>query len=588
MIGVRGGRLQRIRKRLEAEGSNTSTPTGEPAPKRARGGRIQRQKQTSAGAPWDGTGPDPNANAIREYRKLVIGKYLDNRDSAKNIKEELQKSERAGAKGISDLTIGAAGKNSQRAMMRALLKDCSAPSLYYATIPTKNPKTGATGIGAEIPCLLPSEVLHNMLASNPGMIKQLASTPMPSVKNHLLKISKKNKIAIDSILAIGFFGDGVPSQKKRTTECYTWNIVHDGVVERRFPFCLIDKNYICDCGCHGRCTVDAILEVLLWDLRNMFTGKFPTQRHDNTCWRATDNDRTNRPRPMGFRAILGQIRGDWQWYNTAFSFPQWGAHNVCWRCEAGRDHPWDDFSLGASWRRHRLTAEAFWQRMKANNVDIGPLFAAPGFELELVAIDVLHACDLGCSQDAVGNVMWEALEKLLQGPNRNARLQRLQLRMKGFYKMHKSPAQIDHLTIEMIKKDGKSPKLRCCGAETRHAVPFALELAQDMHAKFGTHHTQAMLSMISRLFDFYMNMSLGEGYNQNWGAEAARKFCLLYKSLSDEAKSNGLVQWRCKPKMPMFLEMAEFQALSMGNPRLYWNYRDENFVGWLSKLSFRF
>ena len=39
--------------------------------------------------------------------------------------------------------------------------------------------------------------------------------------------------------------------------------------------------------------------------------------------------------------------------------------------------------------------------------------------------------------------------------------------------------------------------------------------------------------------------------------------------------------------MHMFIELAEYQAAQMGNPKLFWNYRDENFVGWLAKLSLR-
>ena len=148
----------------------------------------------------------------------------------------------------------------------------------------------------------------------------------------------------------------------------------------------------------------------------------------------------------------------------------------------------------------------------------------------MVAIDVLHACDLGCTQDAVGHILWEALEKLMKGNSRAARLQRLQLRLKGYYKSHKPPAQIQTLTLEMIRstngKKTKTPKLRAQGAETRHIVPFALELAQDLHHKFNSSHSQT-LSMVSKLFDFYMNLDL-DVYNVQWGrSPAANSACFI-------------------------------------------------------------
>eukprot|EP00974_Lingulodinium_polyedra_P040655 3905646-Lingulodinium_polyedra.AAC.1 len=35
----------------------------------------------------------------------------------------------------------------------------------------------------------------------------------------------------------------------------------------------------------------------------------------------------------------------------------------------------------------------------------------------------------------------------------------------------------------------------------------------------------------------------------------------------------------------MFQELAEYQTQTLGNPKYYWNYADEDFVGWVATLA---
>ena len=59
-----------------------------------------------------------------------------------NIKEQVQLAQEAGAKGAEDLARPARPGNAQRSMMRALLRGCKAPPLYWAKVPCHNPSTG--------------------------------------------------------------------------------------------------------------------------------------------------------------------------------------------------------------------------------------------------------------------------------------------------------------------------------------------------------------------------------------------------------------------------------------------------------------
>ena len=65
---------------------------------------------------------------------------------------------------------------------------------------------------------------------------------------------------------------------------------------------------------------------------------------------------------------------------------------------------------------------------------------------------------------------------------------------------------------------------------------------------------------------------------------ASQKCCTMYKALHDEALAvhGHDLFWRQKPKMHLFQELAEYQQLTLGNPRLFWAYMDEDFVGWVA------
>eukprot|EP00969_Alexandrium_andersonii_P145396 6430686-Alexandrium_andersonii.AAC.1 len=70
---------------------------------------------------------------------------------------------------------------------------------------------------------------------------------------------------------------------------------------------------------------------------------------------------------------------------------------------------------------------------------------------------------------------------LCVGRNREARLKQLWVMMKQHYKEARTPRQLQGLTVEMVKRDTKSPKLRAKGGETRHLAPFGLEVATKLH-----------------------------------------------------------------------------------------------------------
>ena len=66
---------------------------------------------------------------------------------------------------------------------------------------------------------------------------------------------------------------------------------------------------------------------------------------------------------------------------------------------------------------------------------------------------------------------------------------------------------------------------------------------------------------------------------------STHKFLVLHESLSKEAIKNGNpLRWKMKPKFHLVQEMGKYQAKELGNPRLFWTYPDESFVGFIAKV----
>ena len=214
------------------------------------------------------------------------------------------------------------------------------------------------------------------------------------------------------------------------------------------------------------------------------------------------------------------------------------------------------------------------------------LWELPGLTLQMLTIDTLHCMDLGVSQDILGNLFWEYLA-LLPGSNQDKRVKALLLEIKEHQRKFNSPTKLQGLSLEMIKRDKEPPKLRTKGGETRSLMSFAVQSALTMQRQLDTVHSLTVLKCISALMDFYMLMSLDE-----WHPEAASKACqdccLFYKALEEEAKAKHggkNVLWRLKPKIHLFQELAQYQAREMGNPRDWWCYKDEDFVGFLASVA---
>ena len=182
----------------------------------------------------------------------------------------------------------------------------------------------------------------------------------------------------------------------------------------------------------------------------------------------------------GQRACLCQVRGDWEFYCSIFSFPKWNTSaNMCWMCDASANGPlsFSNCSADAPWRATRRTHESYIAAIRARGGAVPCLFEhAQGLRLESIMIDVLHTSDQGFASHVAGNIIQECIQARAFDPgNADANIAALNKKLDGWYKANRVTSTIKgKLSKERVKTSNGWPKLKAKAAGTRHLAPYVL------------------------------------------------------------------------------------------------------------------
>ena len=233
-----------------------------------------------------------------------------------------------------------------------------------------------------------------------------------------------------------------------------------------------------------------------------------------------------------------------------------------------------------------LTLTDWWLACEPMGATLSPLFSLPKFSLAFIVIDVLHTFDLGCSQDALGNLFFLCIgiDQLFTGRNREIRTLALWQDIKQYYQIAKPQSRIQGLTYPMIKADKKGPKLRLKGAETRYLIPFGVDLARRLVEKRPSPLHEGVLKIFESLLAVYDSFA-AEPFSPKVTANATRHFLLHYAAVRKASKADDLF-WAIKPKFHLAQELGEHLTSEVGCPRSFWCYKDEDFVGFFAGVTF--
>ena len=502
----------------------------------------------------------------------------------------------AGATGVHKIAkagkTGVARKNIARDISRATMKSIKVPEPYMVTIPLLDRHKGER-IYMDHPVLLPHEMVGHLISTGQASLEHmtnLAARTDQTLDKRLRNFCQAHNLNPKETIPLGFHGDGVPYQKSShrdaSTEVFSWIVLAD-MDGRRYMFSDVHKDFLCNCGCRGRCTMDALMAVFVWSMQVLFGGKSPMARHDGT---PLDPARAAKAgHELGFRGLLMQARGDWAWFHQVLAFPHWVADKICWRCRASMKGEMSYTNGGpkAPWRATRYKAGEFLAQQLAQGLHVSPLFECPGFSVEDVSIGVLHCMDLGVTQDIIGNIFLEAITTL-DWPGRSMadKVKTLWLRMQSFYKANRTNNRLQSVTLNTFRPfPNQPPKLKAKGGETRGLVGFGVMLANELHDKNGSDHTLKVKSIVEDLAAIYKLMFTQ--YTPTEARKLSMQVAFWYSKLEQEAKAKNLVAWKIKPKLHMMQELLEYQSFELGNPRGYWEYHDEDFVGQVAKIAVR-
>lgn len=469
-------------------------------------------------------------------------------------------------------------KNMSRDLTRKLLKGSQWPKPYVASVRTWNEKTEQEVI-SQIPILLPHEVVWRMLEDGPTADFLLQHQALGTQDmSHLRGVCEELGIDSSRALGVSLWGDGVPYNYDRSASLDVFSLSLPGLADGRFqnmriPLFALDHKHVLKGA-----TFDDLMRVLAWSFTHLASGVYPAVRHDGVQF-DPKKDRA-RLKTAGswvhHCGVLVECRGDWKQLKDVFRFPQFNEKaGMCWLCSCTPE-TWRNVGVDAPWRAERLDHWGFVARLLRRGLEPSPLFGCPGLSTSCFKPDWLHVVDLGIACDFLGNLLLLVSSKF-EGGSHKARVAAMWRHLQGWYRAHGVASPLQHLTSTMLQSSStQPPKLRAKAAQARALVPYASTVADSRLGGNVIEETAA--SMAKELVSCYECLS-PSAFDHKKLATHCRRFCLL--AVAMERHHDGVL-WRCKPKLHLFQELAEFHV---DCPSLFWTYRDEDFGGSIAQLA---
>eukprot|EP00974_Lingulodinium_polyedra_P003242 304154-Lingulodinium_polyedra.AAC.1 len=121
---------------------------------------------------------------------------------------------------------------------------------------------------------------------------------------------------------IGLWGDSAPSVKEESVFLLSFCVLN-GSVRQRFWITAFNKSKMCQCGCKGRHTIDAVFAVVAWSVRALIAGKYPATDHLNKEFPKSSARGKLAGKPLPVRGAALRKFGDWAWFKQALGLRGW-------------------------------------------------------------------------------------------------------------------------------------------------------------------------------------------------------------------------------------------------------------------------
>ena len=489
---------------------------------------------------------------------------------------------------------------------------------YQAQVP------GPGGTSNVINVYLPHEQISNALLAHPGGIQDFCLSPAQLARTDglgplLHQWGRHRDVGLDPVppdtLVLGLHADGVTYttglRAGGTRSCIVGsvNVVsgQDKAIRgQRHLLFILGKKKLCDCGCAGFHSFNAIFAVLAWSMEILRDGRSPTCRHDGSAWSALDQKfRMPNGVPLP-RAALLQVRGDWEWVVLCFRVRAIGSDRFCWMCEATKQD-FMDFRQDAPHRGTLLSHEAYIAGLVREHQEPSQIFRCPGFLLDYIAVDSMHAADLGTFQDALGSIFWIEITHKRWYRNSRQGLDSLNAMLKDYYdaNQHLKLSPLSLTKSQVRSSDPGYPSLKSKAAQCRHVAAFGLILAQThkhgsatrpayefrAHSRLAgrtAEHLDLLVSMFQGMVAYHdacsaqpfsVDSCKAAMYQYLQSLDGLRR---LWRTGLDATAHCGLPFW-VRPKAHLLQHLVEEKIVHWGSPMSFWCYGDESFVGSIKK-----
>ena len=211
----------------------------------------------------------------------------------------------------------------QRHIDSVLKLDASKTGKYKVTVPTYQ-KHDVSRSAHKMMAHPPHEELYKELEANPEQLTELQqSLDRREWPPHYLENPVVRRHRDLPVVPCALYLDAAPFQ---THDAFSACFCYSLVAGERHLVKLMRKSTMCKCGCRGWCTLWPVLDFVHWSCDAMAEGEWPRERHDKAPWTDDDVERAEKAgQPLGFVAILLQIKGDWSELCSSLGFPTWGS-----------------------------------------------------------------------------------------------------------------------------------------------------------------------------------------------------------------------------------------------------------------------
>ena len=140
-----------------------------------------------------------------------------------------------------------------------------------------------------------------------------------------------------------------------------------------------------------------------------------------------------------------------------------------------------------------------------------------------------------------------------------------------YYRSHSVDSRLDSLTLGMLGKRHKGPRLHCKAAEARFLVPFLLIASEQWLSEDVP--LEATIKACAKQLNACYDCLSHSAFSQASLASHARKYSQLAVALESASPSK---LFHVRPKLHLLAELAEYSNCI---PSSCWTYRDEDFGG---------